>query len=92
MKTQEGQAPHEPQSLKKKKKDVVVWQVINDCEKAQMVIPLHHAEPPGQMREPSARPSEPTSTRRFPVEAGERVSLVCRGAILGSSRIVLDVG
>lgn len=79
------------QNQKKKKKDVVVWQVVNDCQKAQMVF---LCLTPNILDKCASLPPALGAdfNKAFRVEARERVSLVCRGAIEGGGRVMLDVG
>jgi hypothetical protein len=91
METRKVKLHTNPQKKKKEKKDVVVWQVINDCEKPQMVYLC--IEPDLLDKCASLPPALGADVNKaFRVDAGERVSLVCRGANLGGSSVVLDSG
>jgi hypothetical protein len=91
MQTKKVKLHTNPQKKKKEKKDVVVWQVINDCEKAQMV---YLCILPGLLDKCASLPPALGAdvNKAFRVDRDERVSLVCRGASLGGSRVVLDAG
>lgn len=82
---------HKNENRKKEKRDVLVWQVINDCEKRQMVA-LCVTDNVLDACASLPRGLNADVNVPFPVEAGERVSLACRGATPGTRVVTLKAG
>ena len=75
----------------RKKKDVLVWHVINDCDKDLMVA-LCVADNVLDTCAVLPRALAADVNMPFVVKADERVSLACRGASLGLRKVQLKTG